>query len=87
MQRVAVGRTQTGVTVNYDSKKNEIEFRIIGSKLNRRMRRGIGVRKIKVKINNENARFLKTLLINLLKTQCHMITKSKLKVPKHFPGT
>ena len=29
--------------------KNEIEFRIIGSKLNRRMRRGIGVRKIKVK--------------------------------------
>ena len=48
---------QTGVTVNYDSKKNEIEFRIIGSKLNRRMRRGIGVRKIKVKINNENDRF------------------------------
>ena len=48
---------QTGVTVNYDSKKNEIEFKIIGSKLNRRMRRGIGIRKIKVKINNENARF------------------------------
>ena len=69
------GRTPNRVTVNYDSKKNEIEFRIIGSKLNRRMRRGIGVRKIKVKINNENARFLKTLLINLLKTQCHMITK------------
>ena len=78
---------QTGVTVNYDSKKNEIEFRIIGSKLNRRMRRGIGVRKIKVKINNENARFLKALLINLLKTQCHMIIKSKLKVQKRFQVT
>ena len=78
---------QTGVTVNYDSKKNEIEFKIIGSKLNRRMRRGIGIRKIKVKINNENARFLKVLLINLLKTQCHMIIKSKLKVQKRFPVT
>ena len=51
------------------------------------MRRGIGVRKIKVKINNEMPGFLKTLLINLLKTQCHMITKSKLKVQKRFPDT
>ena len=74
-----------GVTVNYDSKKNEIEFRIIGSKLKRRMRRGIGVRKIKVKINNENARFLKTLLINLLKTQCHMI-KIKIESAKSIFG-
>ena len=42
----------TGVRVNYDKQKNEISFKIIGSKLNRRMKRGIGVREFSVKINN-----------------------------------
>ena len=62
-QRVAVGRTPHWGSVNYDKQKNEIRFKIIGSKLNRRMKRGIGVREFSVKINNENARFLKALLM------------------------
>ena len=52
----------TGVRVNYDKQKNEISFKIIGSKLNRRMKRGIGVREFSVKINNENARFFKGIV-------------------------
>ena len=63
-QRVAV-RTNSnwGSSKLWQTKKNEIRFKIIGSKLNRRMKRGIGVREFSVKINNENARFLKALLM------------------------
>ena len=77
---------QTGVTVNYDSKKNEIEFRIIGSKLNRRMRRGIGVRKIKVKINNENARFFKSIVDKFIENPMSYDHKIKIESAKAFSG-
>ena len=77
---------QTGVTVNYDSKKNEIEFRIIGSKLNRRMRRGIGVRKIKVKINNENARFFKNIVDKFIENPMSYDHKIKIESAKAFSG-
>ncbi|EEG4587836.1 TPA: site-specific integrase [Klebsiella pneumoniae] len=77
---------QTGVTVNYDSKKNEIEFKIIGSKLNRRMRRGIGIRKIKVKINNENARFFKSIVDKFIENPMSYDHKIKIESAKAFSG-
>lgn len=52
----------TGVKINYDKQKNEIRFKIIGSKLNRRMKRGIGIREFSVKINNDNERFFKGII-------------------------
>jgi hypothetical protein len=51
------------------------------------MRRGIGVRKIKVKINNENARFFKNIVDKFIENPMSYDHKIKLKVPKHFPGT
>ena len=61
--RLPSDELHTGVKINYDKQKNEIRFKIIGSKLNRRMKRGIGIREFSVKINNDNERFLKELLI------------------------
>ena len=66
--------------------KNEIEFRIIGSKLNRRMRRGIGVRKIKVKINNENARFFKNIVDKFIENPMSYDHKIKIESAKAFSG-
>ncbi|WP_142794007.1 hypothetical protein, partial [Klebsiella pneumoniae] len=45
---------QTGVKVNYDSKTNELKFKIIGSKLNAEQKRGIRIREVTVKITEKN---------------------------------
>lgn len=76
----------TGVKVNYNSQKNEIEFRIIGSKLNRRMKRGIGVRKIKVKINDENAKYFKSIVDKFNENPGSYDHKIEIESSKAFSG-
>ena len=41
----------------------KLDLKLLDQKLNRRMKRGIGIREFSVKINNDNERFLKELLI------------------------
>ncbi|MBR7431795.1 site-specific integrase [Klebsiella pneumoniae] len=53
---------KTGVKVNYDSKANELEFRVLGSKLNRAQKRGIAIRKIKLKVTDKNIQYYKPII-------------------------
>jgi integrase len=48
---------EKGIVVNFDDKTNVLEFRILGSKLNRAQKRGIAIRKIKIQITDKNERF------------------------------
>ena len=50
------------------------------------MRRGIGVRKIKVKINNENARFFKNIVDKFIENPMSYDHKIKIESAKAFSG-
>ena len=64
---------KTGVKVNYDSKKNALSFKIIGSKLNAEQKRGIRIREVTVKITEKTVCITSLLLIYLKITQMLMI--------------
>lgn len=53
---------KTGVKVNYDSKKNALSFKIIGSKLNAEQKRGIRIREVTVKITEKNSMYYKPIV-------------------------
>ncbi|ELX2157231.1 site-specific integrase [Escherichia coli] len=53
---------ERGIRVNFDKTKNEVSFKIIGSKLNRAQKRGIRIREIKINVTEKNLKYLNPIL-------------------------
>lgn len=75
---------EKGVGVSFNKEKNEIEIKIAGSKLSEKMKRGIRIRKIHIKITNENEQYLKSLILKCEENNNSFIVRIESK--KAFSG-
>ncbi|EBF9175434.1 site-specific integrase [Salmonella enterica] len=77
---------KTGIKVNFNIKTNELEFRVLGSKLNRAQRRGIAIRKIKVKVTDKNIQYYKPIVDIFEKNPGAYDFKIQVESSKAFSG-
>ena len=75
---------EKGVGVSFNKEKNEIEIKIAGSKLSEKMKRGIRIRKIHIKINSENEKYLRSLISKCKENNNNYVVKIESK--KAFSG-